>query len=66
MSHDYNGGTIGEDDRLHAVTRAGSTRYALCRKGRIRHTVPAPFQIGADDICPACAEKVRDNRDLME
>jgi hypothetical protein len=66
MSHDYNGGTIQEDDRLHAVTRAGSTRFALCRKGRIRHTVPVPFAPGGDGSCDLCAQKVRENRDLME
>ena len=66
MAHEYNGGTIGEDDRLHAVARAGSSRYALCRAGRIRHTVPVPFTPGDDGACELCTEKVRDNRDLME
>jgi len=66
MRHEYNGGTIQEDDRLHAVTRAGTARYALCLRGRIRHTVPAPFAPGGDDACDQCAEKVREHRDLMD
>ena len=66
MGSDYNGGTIREDDRLHAVTRAGATRFALCRKGRIHHTVPVPFAPGGDGACEDCAAKVRENRGLME
>jgi hypothetical protein len=66
MPRDYNGGTIQEDDRVHAVTRAGTTRFALCRKGRIRHTAPVPFSRAGDGACDDCAQKVRENRDLME
>lgn len=66
MGHEYNGGTISEDDRLHAVTRAGAARYALCRKGLIRHTLPAPFVPYSEGTCESCGDKVRGNRDLME
>jgi hypothetical protein len=67
MEHNqYNGGTIREDDQLHAVTRAGTARYALCLKGRISHTVPAPFVPGGDGSCWTCADKVRRGLDLMD
>ena len=52
-------GTIVEDDRLHAVERLGAILYALCRAGRIRFTVPSPFDPRDDAACPDCREALR-------